>query len=499
MTIALAIGAAADCDVAWQTIDWVAAHRTVRRLQTRIAKAVKEGRWNKAKALSWLLTHSFAGKACAVKRVTENKGKRTPGVDKVVWDSPASKARAVTSLRRNGYKPQPLRRVYIPKANGKRRPLGIPTMKDRAMQALHLLALEPIAESTADPNSYGFRRCRACQDAAEQLFSNLGHPGSAQWVLDADISGCFDNIDHGWLLANIPMDKAILGTWLKAGFVEDRNWFPTEAGTPQGGIISPVLANMTLDGMERELMCRFGEKNKHKDALARKNKVRLVRYADDFVITCSTKEGLVEVEDTVKEFLATRGLSLSPEKTRIANVDDGFDFLGWNIRKYGGKLLIKPAKKNVQSFLRKVQAIIRGSGAMRQETLVERLNPIIRGWANYHASQVSKETYATVDHVIWQALWKWACRRHPNKGRRWIKDRYFLRSGNRNWVFGVRKAGANGEVIGRSLSLAADTPIRRHIKIKADANPFDPDWEVYFEDRAKKARKATHFGSHGGV
>jgi RNA-directed DNA polymerase len=317
--------------------------------------------------------------------------------------------------------------------------------------------------------------------------------------LDADISGCFDNIDHGWLLANIPMDKAILGTWLKAGFVEDRNWFPTEAGTPQGGIISPVLANMTLDGMERELMCRFGEKNKHKDALARKNKVRLVRYADDFVITCSTKEGLVEVEDTVKEFLATRGLSLSPEKTRIANVDDGFDFLGWNIRKYGGKLLIKPAKKNVQSFLRKVQAIIRGSGAMRQETLVERLNPIIRGWANYHASQVSKETYAMVDHVIWQALWKWACRRHPNKGGRWIKDRYFLRSGNRNWVFGVRKAGGNGEVIGRSLLLAAATPIRRHIKIKADANPFDPDWEVYFEDRAKKARKATHFGSNGRV
>jgi len=308
----------------------------------------------------------------------------------------------------------------------------------------------------------------------------------------------FDNIDHGWLLANIPMDKAILGAWLKAGFVEDRNWFPTAAGTPQGGIISPVLANMTLDGMERELRQRFGDRS-FRQALSKENKVRLVRYADDFIITCSTQVGLAEVGETVKDFLAKRGLSLSPEKTRIAHVNDGFDFLGWNIRKYGGKLLIKPAKNNVQRFLRKVQAIIRGSGAMGQETLVERLNPIIRGWANYHASQVSKETYAMVDHVIWQALWKWACRRHPNKGGRWIKDRYFLRSGNRNWVFGVRKAGGKGEVIGRSLSLAADTPIRRHIKIKADANPFDPDWEVYFEDRAKKAGKATHFGSNGGV
>jgi len=192
MTIASAIGAAPDCNVGWHQIDWVKAHRTVRRLQTRIAKAAKEGRWNKAKALSWLLTHSFAGKAFAVKRVTANKGKKTPGVDKVVWDNPEKKSKGVASLVRQGYKPQPLRRVYIPKANGKKRPLGIPTIKDRAMQALHLLALEPIAETTADPNSYGFRRYRACQDAAEQLFINLSRRWSAKWVLDADITGCLD-------------------------------------------------------------------------------------------------------------------------------------------------------------------------------------------------------------------------------------------------------------------------------------------------------------------
>jgi RNA-directed DNA polymerase len=295
----------------------------------------------------------------------------------------------------------------------------------------------------------------------------------------------FDHIDHDWLLANIPMDQRILGAWLTAGFVEDRNWFPTEAGTPQGGIISPVLANMTLDGMERDLRQRFGQANSKR---AWKNKVNLVRYADDFIITCSTKEGLVEVEKAVTEFLAKRGLSLSPEKTRIANIEDGFDFLGWNIRKHDGKLLIKPAKKNVQSFLRKVREIIKGSGAMKQETLIDRLNPVIRGWANYHASQVSKDTFSKVDKDIWQALWKWAGRRHPHKGGRWIRDRYFLRSGNRNWVFGVRKAGDKSEGRQRSLALASDTPIRRHIKIKADANPFDPEWDVYFMDRKKKAR-----------
>jgi RNA-directed DNA polymerase len=493
MTIASAIGAAPDCNVGWHQIDWVKAHRTVRRLQTRIAKAAKEGRWNKAKALSWLLTHSFAGKAIAVKRVTVNKGRKTPGVDKVVWDNPEKKTKGVASLGRRGYKPQPLRRVCIPKANGKTRPLGIPTIKDRAMQALHLLALEPIAETTADPNSYGFRRYRACQDAAEQLFINLSRRSSAKWVLDADITGCFDHISHEWLMENIPMDKGVLGKWLKVGFIEDQNWFPTEAGTPQGGIISPLLANMTLDGMEKELAQRFGVRDGKGNSLARKNKVKLVRYADDFIITCSTKEGLGEVEQTVKGFLAERGLSLSPEKTRIATVSDGFDFLGWNIREYDGKLLIKPAKDNVQSFLHKCREIIKGSGAMSQVTLIRRLNPIIRGWANYHASQASKKTFTKVDHEIWQALWRWASRRHPNKGRRWTKDRYFLRSQDRNWVFGTRTKSGNGEGMDSRLVSAADIPIKRHVKIKADANPFDPEWEAYFAERGRKTTKATRW------
>jgi RNA-directed DNA polymerase len=304
----------------------------------------------------------------------------------------------------------------------------------------------------------------------------------------------FDNISHQWLLDNIPMDKGVLGKWLKSGFIEGRDLFPTEAGAPQGGIISPALANMALDGMEKELAKRFGALHGRGTSLARKNKVRLVRYADDFIITCSTKEGLGEVEEAVKGFLAERGLSLSPEKTRIANIKDGFDFLGWNIRKYDGKLLITPARDNVQRFLRKCREIIKGAGAMKQETLIAKLNPVIRGWANYHASQVSKETFHRVDHEIWQALWKWASRRHPAKGSQWIKGRYFQRSGNRNWVFGTRKAGGDGEDVDRRLVLASDTPIKRHTKIKADANPFDPEWEVYFEERETKAMKATLWG-----
>lgn len=230
----------------WEQIGWPKCERQVRRLQARIVKATQAGRWNKVKALQRLLTCSFSGKALAVKRVTENRGRHTPGVDGVGWHSARAKHKAIGSLRRHGYQPQPLRRVYIPKANGKVRPLGIPTMKDRAMQALFLLAVEPIAETTADNHSYGFRPQRSTTDAIEQCFSALARGKSPSWVLEGDIRGCFDNISHDWMLAHIPMDAVILKKWLKAGYVENRTLFPTRAGTPQGGIISPTLANLTL-------------------------------------------------------------------------------------------------------------------------------------------------------------------------------------------------------------------------------------------------------------
>ena len=486
MTTMKMVGAASGCAVGWHGIDWATAHQTVRRLQMRIAKAVREKRWGKVNTLQWLLTRSFYGKAIAVKRVTENQGKKSPGVDGEIWDTPETKARAVMSLRRRGYQPRPLRRVYIPKANGKMRPLGIPTMKDRAMQALHLLALEPIAETTGDPNSYGFRVERASRDAAGQCFTMLSQAGSAQWVLDADISGCFDNISHDWLLTNIPMDKVVLQKWLKSGFVWKGQMFPTVAGTPQGGIISPTLANMTLDGMERTLERRFGVKNSMK---LLKNKAHLIRYADDFVLTGATNAVLEEAKSMIEEFLKERGLSLSCEKTKIVHIKDGFDFLGWNVRSYDGKLLIKPAKKNVLAFLRKIRAIVNEAKTAKQETVIARLNPLIRGWANYHRNQVAKAIFQKVDHLIWERLWKWACRRHPRKPLTWIKDRYFIRQGLRHWVFGTMIAGEDGERKLVKLVYASDTPIRRHTKIKGEANPFDPAWEQYFEGRLSLTMK----------
>jgi RNA-directed DNA polymerase len=365
-------------------------------------------------------------------------------------------------------------------------------MKDRAMQALHLSALEPVAETTADPNSYGFRRSRACRDAAGQLFLNLAKKKAPEWVLDADIAGCFDNISHEWLIANIPMDKKILGSWLKTGFVENQQWFPTEVGAPQGGIISPTLANMTLNGMEKAVKDGIADAISIKEA--KTAKVNVVRYADDFIVTGATQRHLAIIVNVVEGFLGERGLTLSPEKTRTAHIDDGFDFLGWNIRKYGGKLLIKPAKRNVQNLLLKVRGIIKVSGAMQQEALIGRLNPIIGGWANYHAGQVSKETYSKVDDAIWQGLWKWAGRRHPTKNTQWIKDRYFHREGSRDWVFGIKESGGGRTVIRSKLIKAVDTPIRRHIKIKAAANPFDPDWEPYFEERETAAMKKSLIG-----
>ncbi|MGH8787387.1 MAG: group II intron reverse transcriptase/maturase [Cupriavidus necator] len=462
----------------WDGINWAKVHRQVRRLQTRMVKAIQAGRHNKVKALQWLLTHSFSGKALAVKRVTENQGRNTPGVDKVTWKTPRAKTNAIASLKRRGYSPLPLRRVLIPKKNGKTRPLGIPVMKCRAMQALHLLALEPIAETTADLNSYGFRPERSTADAGGQCFVSLAKKANAQWVLEADIQGCFDKISHDWMLAHVPTDKAVLKKWLKAGFVYQNELFPTEAGAPQGGIISPVLANMTLDGLEARLAEKFPQ------ARRAGLKMNMVRYADDFIITGFSKEWLEsEVMPAVVEFLAERGLVLSPEKTKITHITDGFDFLGWNLRKYNGKLLIKPSKANVKAHLDKIREVIKANKTAKQANLIRLLNPILRGWANYHSHVVAKETFARVDAKVWSMLWRWAVRRHPNKGARWVKEKYFKTRGTRNWVFTATEKQEDGTERELTLLKESDTPIQRHVKIKANANPHDPKWEQYFESR----------------
>ena len=353
-------------------------------------------------------------------------------------------------------------------------------MKDRAMQALHRLALDPIAETTADPNSYGFRSQRSTADAIEQCFNILAPKRSATWVLEGDIKSCFDHISHEWLLANIPTDKVILQKWLKAGFIEKSLFYVTEEGTPQGGIISPVLANMTLDGLERNLKEKFHKKPSPK--------VNFVRYADDFIITAKSRELLEkEVLPVVETFLKERGLELSHEKTKITHIDEGFDFLGQTLRKFNGKLLIRPAKKNLHSFLTKVREIAKDNKQATAGNLIMLLNPVIRGWANYHKHVVSKKTYGSVDYAIFKTLWQWAMRRHPNKGKRWVKDKYFHHLGNRKWVFSGTLPSANGKPQLIHLVRAADTPIRRHIKVVGIANPYDFRWTHYFTQRQRKS------------
>ncbi|WP_036305015.1 group II intron reverse transcriptase/maturase [Methylobacter tundripaludum] len=475
-------GAPSDISEHWHDIDWVECHKNVKRLQARIVKATAEKQWGKVKKLQRMLTHSFAAKAIAVKRVTENEGKRTSGVDGETWNTPESKAKAIDSLKRRGYKSSPLRRVEIPKKNGKKRKLGIPTMRDRAMQALHLLALEPVAETTADFNSYGFRPERSTADAREQCFIALAKKDRPQWILEADIKGCFDNISHEWLLENIPLDQKILKEWLKAGVIYNGKFTETETGTPQGGIISPTLANLALDGLEKVINQNFKDQEYRVNGVRKfkSQKVNFIRYADDFVITGNSKELLEnEVKPLVENFLKERGLELSPEKTKITHINDGFDFLGWNFRKYDSKLLIKPSKESIKSILDKARGILDSNKNAKTENVINLLNPVITGWANYHKGTVAKEIFSYVDHKIWIKTWNWAVRRHPNKGKLWIREKYFKTIDNQNWVL----SGEDQGELTKRLKRMSATPIERHTKIQADVNPYDPKYEQYFEKR----------------
>ncbi len=455
----------------WDQANWSLIEAEVKRLQVRIAKATQEGRWGKVQALQRLLTRSHSGKMLAVKRVTENRGKRTPGVDGKIWSSPAARWNGMRSLRHRGYRAMPLRRVYIPKSNGKKRPLGIPCMRCRAMQALWKLALDPVAETLADPNSYGFRPERSTADAIEQCFITLAKRASPEWILEGDIRGCFDSFSHPWLLEHVTMDKAVLQRWLQAGYMDEGTLFETSAGTPQGGIISPVIANRALDGLEAAVYASVGSSK-----LARsKAQLNVVRYADDFVVTGASKDVLeFKVLPAVRQFLAVRRRELSEEKTRITNIADGFDFLGQNVRKYDGKLLIKPEKKSVKALLDKVREIIKGNASVTQEALIQKLNPVIRGWAMYHRHVVAKASFSSIDSHIWQMLWKWASRRHPTKGARWVRNRYFRVDGHRSWDFATKAS---------RLFRAMTIPISRHVKIQGRANPFDPVWTPYFARR----------------
>ena len=479
----------------WHFINWSKVTHTVKSLQIRLSKAVMAKKWQKVKRLQWLVTHNLAAKLLAVRRVTENKGKRTAGIDGQTWKTASDKRKAALKLRLKGYTPKAVRRIYIPKSNGKKRPLGIPTMHDRAMQALYLQGLDPVSETTADENSYGFRPHRSCADAIARCHDILSRKKSPQWILEGDIKGCFDNISHDWILKNIPLSKRPLEQWLKSGYIEKQQLFPTHSGTPQGSIISPTLANMVLDGLEAHIDKVCGIKKKSKSTTSRINpqQIYFIRYADDFIVTCSDKDYLSEtVLPAIQTFLEPRGLALSDDKTHITHIEEGFDFLGQNIRKYfsktrhlQGTLLIKPSKKNIETFLEKVQMVIKKQGSGRTQHLIETLTPMIRGWGMYHRHIVAKRIFAHIDHRIFNMTWRWAKRRHSarRKDKRWIKKRYFTRIKHRDWLFFDTDEKTKEKVI---LFQASDIPIKRHIKIRSRANPYSVKDEPYFELRTQR-------------
>jgi RNA-directed DNA polymerase len=456
----------------WKAIDWPIVIVQVRRLQLRIAKAFREGKHNKVKALQWILTHSFCGKLLAVKRVTQNRGGKTPGIDGIVWKKPKEKMTAALSLKRKGYKTKPLKRIYIAKKQkGKFRPLSIPVIGCRAQQALHLLALEPVSEMLADKHSYGFRPLRSIHDAIDQCFKTLARKTSAHYILEGDIKNCFCAISQSWLLEHAPMDKVMLQKWLTSGYLEEDRFYTTESGVAQGGVISPTLLCVTLRGLEAAVQ---------QAAPSRKDKVHTCVYADDFVITGATREVLENrVKPAVVAFLKERGLSLSEEKTKITHIEEGFNFLGMNLRKYKGKMIIKPAKSSVKRFLADIREIIKNHKTAKTEVVIRILNPKIRGWSNQYKHVCSKETFGYLDSKIFRALWSWAKRRHPNKSVKWIKNKYFRSEETRNWTFSTKTKNKQGKLVYLDLILASDTPIKRHIKLRGEATPYNPIYHEY--------------------
>jgi len=414
----------------------------------------------------------------AVQRVTSNRGKNTAGVDGIVLKTPEQKWQQAQALYRQGYQPLPLRRIYIPKKNGKKRALGIPAQCDRAEQAVDLLALDPVSETLADSCSYGFRKERSPQDAMQRCFSALAKRISAEWILEGDIRACFDAFDHEWLVEHTPTDQGRLRAWLKSGFMEQRRLFPTDRGTAQGGVISPTVANMALDGLENRIRARF----------KRRGKVNLIRFADDFVITGESRVILEQdVMPLVTEFLQERGLVLAPEKTRIVHIDEGFDFLGFHFRKYGGKFLIKPARASIDHISAKVKMILQKGQHWPQSEIIRTLNPVIRGWGNYFRRVASKVVFQGLDQRIWRMTWNWARRRHPQKSRRWIRERYFPHQGARKWAF---NDGCH------TLVSLGYLPIRRHVLVRSGTNPYDPQDADYFQQR-RAANRA--YPSHPGL
>jgi RNA-directed DNA polymerase len=472
----------------WPSIDWRQAEDQVRRLRQRIFTATQEGDLKRVRNLQKLMLRSRANALLSVRRVTEiNAGRNTAGVDgRVVLLAP-QKAELADWVQHQDtpWTVRPVKRVFIPKANGKQRPLGIPVIVDRALQAWTLNALEPEWEARFEPRSYGFRPGRGCHDAVEAIFNTAkGLDPKRRWVLDADLAAAFDRIDHHHLLDQLGAFPArvLIAGWLKSGVLDRGRFAPTEEGTPQGGVISPLLLNVALHGMEQAAGVR---RRTGVDAgkTARDSPV-LVRYADDLVVFCHTRDRAEQVKAQLAAWLAPRGLAFNDDKTRVVNLDEGFDFLGFNVRRYRDKLLIKPSKTAVKRIRARLRTELRALRGANAQAVLARLNPIIRGWAAYYRIAVSSRTFHALDAYLWKLTYKWARHSHPNKPRRWVTTRYYGRFNTARqdrWVFGDRESGAY-------LLKFSWTGIARHQMVTGAASVDDPALADYWTQRRSKKK-----------